>query len=537
VTASAKKARFAEDATPSAPPSTVFTEAASVAESSMTSRSTSKRPKKYLCQYDGCDKAFDRPVRLEAHVRTHTDDRPFACSEPGCDKSFFKSEHLKAHVQNKHANEANYVCTYVLQTGVDDAEVQCGRTFTTGTRLRRHVAAHEAKEETKCKEPGCGQVFRKMETLQRHVLKDHLKENAFRCTHVSSNENLPDEECGQAFPTVGQLKAHENREHGGLKHFCTACSTPTGSDEDEEQIPVGFQTYAELQAHMKEVHPPTCDLCQAAFPSNRALTAHMEIEHCTLASRQKFFCDYPGCERGFTRQGNLKVHYQTVHVKVKNFSCGQTDLGSSTNVPGWDGHGCGISFGTKASLEGHIRTQHLGLPVLSGGRPRKIKSEDISEVSTPMDCEELPGSSINGQLSSTLALLTGHGYDEQRPLECWQHGCPYRFSRDYDLGQHMEVAHGWTVDSINDRFTEHQALSGEDFWLGGQEKDHVSLHQDEDVLRQQLEDALKINAPGIGGGSLSRLETERGDEMMMEDGDSLPARHSDENVAVDPSLL
>lgn len=538
-TNTSKKARFSDDTAPSAPPSTVFTEAASVAETSVTSRSTSQRPKKYLCEYDGCNKAFDRPVRLEAHVRTHTNERPFVCNEPGCDKSFFKSEHLKAHTKNKHADEANYLCTYVIRTDAGGDEVSCGQTFTTGTRLRRHIAAHEAKEETKCREPGCGLVFRKMETLQRHVLKDHLNEDAFRCTHattsaMNTDESLAEEECGRIFPTNGQLKAHENREHGDPKHFCDICSPATDKTREYQPYLVCFKTYAELQTHMKEAHPPTCSFCNQAFPSNRALTAHLEIEHSSLASRQKFKCDYPGCERGFTRQGNLKVHYQTVHVKARNFLCGHFDLSESTHVPGWDGHGCGIAFGTKAALESHIRTQHLGLPALGGDRSRKIKSEDISEVNTPMDLEGLPEAANNGQLSKTLALLTGHGYKDQRALTCWQHGCQFRFVRDYDLGQHMEVAHGCTVDSINDRFAEQQALSGGDnFWVGGQdEEDSVVDDEAEEALRKQLTDALRFNAQDSADNGLSELLAI---DMTTKGGGSTMGEAFD--LALDPALL
>lgn len=534
-----KKARMGAslDDDPASPPSsTVFTEPASVAETSMTSRSS--RPKRYICEQEGCDKAFDRPVRLEAHVRTHTGDRPFICQELGCDKNFFKSEHLKAHVQNKHAVSADYVCTHVLQIDENGAELACGKAFTTGTRLRRHVAAHEGKEETTCKEPGCGQVFRKMETLQRHVLKDHMNEKAYRCAHALStgedgSEGDLGEVCGQTFSSIGQLKRHENREHSGLQYFCEFC---TASNDDEQGHAVGFRTYAELQAHHKDAHPPTCNLCEKSFPSDRALTAHLEIEHSSLASRQKFKCDYPGCERGFTRQGNLKVHYQTVHVKSRTFACGQYDLGASKHVPGWDGHGCGLGFGTKAALENHVRTQHLQLPSLSGRR-KKIKSEDVSEVGTPIDFEDLPDANI-GHTAGTLSLLTGQGYEDQRPLECWEGGCAVRFSRDYDLGQHMEVAHGWTVEQINDRFVEQQALSGESFWIGGEIDGLAGPDPSDEALRTQLEHALRINAQGPAGSGLGEfLGMSDKHAAALKDGEMLPAIREDDSITVDPALM
>lgn len=503
VPSSAKKTRFSKNinyetigrvcngeqpsntASPSSPPSVVSTEAQSAAETAVTSRSSSKRPKKYICDFDGCSKAFDRPVKLQAHVRTHTDDRPFACEEDGCDKRFFKAEHLKAHVQNKHSNEANFVCSYVLSTDTDGEDMQCGKAFTTATRLKRHVAMHEEKEDLTCHEPGCGQIFRKMETLQRHIKKEHLNEDSFRCTKVIYDAlTNTSQECGQTFSSASQLQRHKAKEHVGKKYFCPNCVELTSNE------PIGFYTYAEYQNHLKSEHPPTCTICYKICDSNRALTAHMEIEHNTLASRQKFVCEHVDengvlCGRGFTRAGNLKVHVQNVHVMNKKFICGRFDLSSSKKVPDWNGRGCGTSFGTKHNLEEHVRTQHLGLRSVyhpHGSRSRKSKgkpesSSGLDQSSTTpaslMDLDEPPE-------EDTLDLLTGHGYASNRPLACWISGCSNRFSRKFDLAQHMELKHGWNVDDINDRLAEDAALDGDRFWIGGDDAEDEDCVEDDD---------------------------------------------------------
>ena len=502
-----KKARFAQNemdsrSTPSSPHSVPFTEP-SVAETSMTSASSSKRPKIYLCDYEGCDKAFDRPVRLEAHKRSHTDERPFACNEHGCDKSFLRSEHLKAHVKAKHSDDRSYVCTCTLQT--EDGETECGKSFHTATKLRRHVAAHEEKASTTCSWDGCGKVFRKQETLQRHIKSDHLHEKSFRCEKpafgVDRDGTGDVDECGQSFSTIGQLKAHEAREHAGSKYFCQICpySPPRTADGDTtsmiglESRATGFATFSDLQTHIKTVHPPTCETCGKACETNRALKAHMDIEHASLDDRKRFECDFPGCGRKFTKNGNLKVHFQTVHVKQKNFACGTCDLGESNQkVEGWDRQGCGASFGTKANLEEHVRTQHLGLPAMYR-RSKQIKSEPGSTPSSIMDFDEPATPAADDNM---LAMLTGHGYDATRPIACVEHDCPWRFSRDYHLAQHLELTHGWNVDDVNDKLAEKDALSGGDFWIGGEEK---QIDESERELRERLTDALQL-------GGLSSIE-------------------------------
>ena len=245
------------------------------------------------------------------------------------------------------------------------------------------MAAHEAKEETMCREPGCGLVFRKMETLQLHMRKDHLHEDEpFRCTERVSAQiggrEICSDECGCTFPTIGKLNVHKNRNHREPKIFCDlcplsdVCDLATGqmdssSDDQKEDAPLlAFSSWAELQAHKKTVHPPTCDICGRVCDSARAMKAHKEIEHVTLAERQRFRCSYPGCDRGFTKEGNLKVHFNSVHANIRNFVCGEYDLSNNAKTSNWDGHGCGVSFKTKNAL-GVTQSKYFGdrLPVVT----------------------------------------------------------------------------------------------------------------------------------------------------------------------------
>lgn len=494
-------------ATPSSPaaPSFIFSEP-SIANTSRTSR-TSKREKKFVCDYDGCGKAFDRPVRLQAHVRGHTNERPYVCEEEGCEKSFLRSEHLKAHVKLKHSDERSHVCTYMIEE-----ELECGKTFHTATRLKRHVAAHEEKEQTKCQEPGCGKMFRKQETLQRHIKTDHLQEKAFRCaTHVNDIGD-PDEECGETFATVGQLKGHQSREHSGFRYFCDTCSPPDHDREDgntfdlssliSECQRLGFLTYADLQHHIKTAHPPTCNSCGMQCASNRALKAHMDIEHASPETKHRamkvgtYPCTWPSCDRSFTKSGNLKVHFQNVHAKARPFVCGEFDLSStgSGKIVGWDGQGCGKALGTKATLEEHVRTQHLGLAghIRPSRLRNKVKNEEddsATPVSSIMDVDE--PATPQGPSAAALAILTGQGYEESRPLACLVDGCRQRFSQKWDLAPHLELTHGWQIDDVNDSLAEMEALEGGKFWVGGAEE----AERDERMFeRNQCDDLPGLSA-------------------------------------------
>jgi uncharacterized Zn-finger protein len=46
-----------------------------------------------------CKRAFPREKSLQAHLRTHTGERPYRCTHPGCHKSFVQSGQLRTHLR------------------------------------------------------------------------------------------------------------------------------------------------------------------------------------------------------------------------------------------------------------------------------------------------------------------------------------------------------------------------------------------------------------------------------------------------------
>ncbi|KAJ9657507.1 hypothetical protein H2198_004268 [Neophaeococcomyces mojaviensis] len=130
-----------------------------------------------------------------------------------------------------------------------------------------------------------------------------------------------------------------------------------------------FATFSDLQAHIKEVHPPTCQYCPTSFGTNKELTRHLELQHGVIdpnkQNAKQYPCIYPGCKQIFTKQGNLNVHVKTVHEKQKDFVCGVAEVPVPDEVDGQSevfAHGCGRSFTSKASLIEHVRTAHFHLP-------------------------------------------------------------------------------------------------------------------------------------------------------------------------------
>jgi general transcription factor IIIA len=331
-----------------------------------------------LCPYQNCTKSFNRQARLTEHIRSHTNERPFKCPQQECDKAFLRDSHLKHHVKSAHTNERNYLCRW------DD----CGKKFATGTRLRRHEASHEAKEKYTCKGfDGCNESFRKHATLTRHVLSVHENKKPFQC--MEPNFEIGGQ-CSSGFDTAEKLRSHQRAVHDPTRFMCIDCPTP-----DEGSISqVTFATYALLQCHIAEVHPPACPQCFLLCTSDKDVRRHLEMDHNIVDSeadkshRSSFPCIYLNCTRSFTKKGNLNVHVKTVHEHRKEFVCGETDLTLVRQGPQNEAQiqtaelaesseitGCGRHFTSKATLEEHVRTVHLGMNSKRQERNKKRKAE------------------------------------------------------------------------------------------------------------------------------------------------------------------
>ncbi|KXJ94768.1 hypothetical protein Micbo1qcDRAFT_46354 [Microdochium bolleyi] len=358
------------------------------------------------CTFPGCDKAYNRPARLAAHLRSHSNDRPFRCTFPGCDKSYIEEKHLKQHVKGSHTNERAHVCP----------EPDCGKSFLTATRLRRHQAVHEGQERFRCRDfPPCNQTFRKHQTLQRHIRSDHLRVSPFPC-------NFKDEETGVAcragFENSGALRRHQEREHGELRFWCDECSKSTNASEGSS-VRAGFSSLVLLQAHMKVAHV-ACMFCGEMCSGREALEEHIEEQHSTQTTgegRKRVSCSWPGCKKTFAKQANLNVHIRSVH-EGQRFICGQVDLASTPDISVWpQSDGCGESFTTKANLENHVRFVHLKFQ-----RPERERNSQTTA-------------------NALLDVLSGAGTSFRHTIPCAVEGCMLKLATAAELDEHMQTEH------------------------------------------------------------------------------------------------
>ncbi|KAH7935670.1 hypothetical protein HPB52_011751 [Rhipicephalus sanguineus] len=71
-------------------------------------REGSSSPSNIKCKV--CNRVFPRDKSLQAHMRTHTGEKPYVCDFPGCKRAFAQSGQLKTH-QRLHTGEKPFVCS------------------------------------------------------------------------------------------------------------------------------------------------------------------------------------------------------------------------------------------------------------------------------------------------------------------------------------------------------------------------------------------------------------------------------------------
>nr|XP_036578474.1 C2H2 transcription factor [Colletotrichum truncatum]KAF6785717.1 C2H2 transcription factor [Colletotrichum truncatum] len=59
------------------------------------------KPKKYICDVDGCGKSFYQSTHLDTHKRAHTGEKPYACNWPRCGRTFSQPGNLKVSERPK----------------------------------------------------------------------------------------------------------------------------------------------------------------------------------------------------------------------------------------------------------------------------------------------------------------------------------------------------------------------------------------------------------------------------------------------------
>ncbi|XP_045927645.1 zinc finger protein 432-like isoform X1 [Micropterus dolomieu] len=209
-----------------------------------------------------CEKVFEHPNQLKAHMKLHS--FAYHCSQ--CEKGFTSSSGYYQH-QRLHKRGRIFICS------------QCNKGFLCNYSLKQHERLHEGPTNL-C--TICGKGFSKA-GITRHM-QMHKGEKNFLCTT-----------CGKSFLSSGELLLHTRSHTGEMPYTCTHCGK-------------GFSSKSHLNVHTRShtgERPYVCSECPKRFLTLNCLKRHM-LSHNGV---KPFKC--PNCEREFSQQGNLKRHLAT----------------------------------------------------------------------------------------------------------------------------------------------------------------------------------------------------------------------------------
>lgn len=249
--------------------------------SASNSRASSPRPKRYLCDFEGCTKAYSRPSLLEQHLQTHYNYRPFQCDFPNCDESFIRKDHLERHkLKHLSEDEKPFHCSF------------CGKGVNSSQHLKRHEKTH--LKSFVCPYDNCDESFHKHQTLKAHIRNFH--------EHVSNKHVC--KICDKQFDRPGRLTNHMEKHHSETPKLM--CDFPNCYKT--------FRVWSALQLHIKNDHPRLeCEICGKKCLGQSGLTNHMKI-HNDETVLKLWGCIE--CGEKFHKKEDVVKHYAERHPLI-----------------------------------------------------------------------------------------------------------------------------------------------------------------------------------------------------------------------------
>ena len=145
--------------------------------------------KTFKCPEANCHWIFHFANELDAHMKTHTNSRPFLCDI--CGYAAGTKNRLNRH-HRTHTGERNYHCDY------------CTYKAGTATHLRRHMRIHIGTKPYKC--PYCTYSCNTHENIRKHIMKTKKHQGLFIYNCRSSK-------CRFGSNTVNEFRAHLQQFH------------------------------------------------------------------------------------------------------------------------------------------------------------------------------------------------------------------------------------------------------------------------------------------------------------------------------------
>uniref|UniRef100_A0A8C8BEN0 C2H2-type domain-containing protein n=1 Tax=Otus sunia TaxID=257818 RepID=A0A8C8BEN0_9STRI len=395
---------------------------------------------------------------------SHGPRKPQKCSFIGM---CAKNPQGDARTAQSISRQKNYMCE------------DCGKLFSSGSKLTRHRRIHTGEKPFKCRD--CGRGFTQKGNLLYHQ-RTHTKEKPFSSDHINlkcshkGERPYPCSHCGKTFQHINNLWRHQEALNNGAgtdkqkEEQCQPREEQSGmlqGCEEEPQSPTvdvehdGQQQPDDTQGSHRPREPQKsslngtcaedpqedttqtwsssrekeykCEHCGKVFGWNSSLYHHRR----THTGEKPFKC--LDCGKSFKESGHLLRH-QRIHMEEKPYACntcGRCFSNSSNLISHQRIHveerpylclHCGMAFQQSDQLRKHQETLHYGT---HGENLQEYTSQPRSSSREEYKCEDC------GKVFTRSDVLTNHRriHTGEKPYKCQD--CGKSFTLSWYLLRHQ----------------------------------------------------------------------------------------------------
>ncbi|CAJ0961361.1 unnamed protein product, partial [Mesorhabditis belari] len=304
--------------------------------------STSHRKPATIVECEFCGIILKHPSKIQAHLRTHTGEKPFECEM--CGQRFTQRTPWRNHVRT-HYGDTPFTCS-------------CGRSFASRSLKNAHELSHQGirrkgppqphlkprkkliyvneDSDAECLMDDNGEAFM-IDRLDKRLMPQIFAEVMTpETTNINDAKTLRIE---SVINDVVNSVTFVPQTAKKVNQVARRCVTETKCEICGLQLRYPSKIQAHMRTHLG-VKPYPCEKCDQRFTTPHSLKIHERRKH---TNERPYLCTWE-CGLSFVSIADRNEHEKTVHVGVKRHKCVVID--------------CLRGFTRKKYLVEHIQRDH-----------------------------------------------------------------------------------------------------------------------------------------------------------------------------------